>query len=75
MTVTAFLGSVQNCSRTGEKASLLLSSCKKKRKRERYDELALLAIKLNSTVIKKFTVLQLVKLVINTGCTGLTWLP
>lgn len=28
MTVTAFLGSVQNWSRTGEKASLLLSNCR-----------------------------------------------
>lgn len=28
MTVTGFLESVQNCSRTGEKASLLLSNCK-----------------------------------------------
>ena len=30
MTVTAFLGSVQNWSRTGEKASLLLSNCRGK---------------------------------------------
>lgn len=29
MTVTAFLGSVQNWSRTGEKASLLLSNCRR----------------------------------------------
>lgn len=29
MTVTGFLGSVQNCSSTGEKASLLLSNCKR----------------------------------------------
>lgn len=32
MTVTAFLGSVQNWSRTGEKASLLLSNCQRKKK-------------------------------------------
>lgn len=30
MTVTGFLGSVQNCSSTGEKASLLLSNYKEK---------------------------------------------
>lgn len=31
MTVTGFLGSVQNCSNTGEKASLLLSNCRRRK--------------------------------------------
>lgn len=34
MTVTGFLGSVQNCNSTGEKASLLLSNYRKEKLRQ-----------------------------------------